>query len=79
MKDKIVLEFSLSQKAFHRHGLLEMLKNNIANCIDRKQTDYMPIAIFDNLDQCDEWIRDKENDIKNYGMFKSFKGELIVL
>ena len=74
-----MLEYSLSQKSFHRQGFLEMLKNNITNCLERKQTDYMPIAIFENIEDCDEWIKENEGYIKNYGIFKSFKGETIVI
>lgn len=79
MHNYITLEFSLSQKAFHRSNLIDLAANNASNCWNRKQTDYVLIGVFETEKECDEWKIKHENTLKDYSMFKSFNGEVIVL
>lgn len=54
--DLIVLEYSPSQKAFHRTTIIEMFSNNITALALGKSNDYIPIAAFaDEDDYEDRW------------------------
>lgn len=54
IEDLIVLEYSPSQKAFHRTTVVEMLKSNIEALAMGKANDYRPVAVFDNEDEYDD-------------------------
>lgn len=57
----IVLEFSVSQQAFHAQTVKEMFERNIKNCLLGRKTDYVPIVVFENRDYCDKWIEENGN------------------
>ncbi len=74
----IVVEFSLAQKAFHVQTMKEMIVNNLMNVLQRKQTDYVPIAYFESRDQADKFIEENNDKIKDYTLYKSLNGEMLV-
>lgn len=74
----IVVEFSLSQKCFHKQTGYEMVKTNQENMIRRNQTDYLPIAVFSTNEQADEFISKTKDKVKDYSMYKNTAGETIV-
>lgn len=74
----IVVEFSLSQKCFHKHTVSEMITTNIDNMAKRKQTDYMPIGVFATHDLADEFISKTKERIKDYSMYKDTNGQTVV-
>jgi len=74
----IVVEFSLSQKCFHKQTLWEMVKTNQENMMRRKQTDYIPVAVFRTNEQADEFILKTKEVIKDYSMYKNIEGETVV-
>lgn len=76
--NKIVVEFSLSQKCFHRYTVDEMLFQNQRNMMQRKQTDFLPIAIFETIELADEFIELTRDMIKDYPLYESFNGSFIV-
>lgn len=51
----IVLEYSVSQDAFHRHTVKEMLTKNIMACSEKQARDFLAIGIFPDHDQCDHF------------------------
>lgn len=79
MDEKIVIEYSISQKSFHRCSLTEMIARNLGNLINRVQTDYLPVMVFDNIENCDGWLEKNGENLKNYYMYKSYNDEMIVL
>lgn len=76
--DYIVVEFSMSQKCFHKHTVTSMLQHNIDNMVRRKQTDYMPIGIFENDELADLFITMTKERIKDYSMYKNTNGEIVI-
>lgn len=61
-RNLIIVEFSVSQQAFHRHTMQDMLFTNIKNIFQNKSIDYVPVASFETMDEADEFIetvRDK--------------------
>ena len=54
--DRIVVEYSLKQKAFHKQTFQEMLDRNLRNVLNGRHTDYLPIAIFDDTEEADLFI-----------------------
>lgn len=52
----IVVEYSLSQRAFHKLSLEEMVVKNITNALKGVQTDYIPIGIFEKEKTADGFI-----------------------
>lgn len=79
MKDKIIIEYSISQKAFHRSTISEMLGRNLGHVISRIQTDYVPVMIFDNIENCDKWLEINGYKLKDYSMYKSLEGETKII
>lgn len=75
----IVVEFSLSQRCFHKQSASELLQQNIESIMKRNQTDYIPIGIFDTDQLADLFIEKIRDTIKDYTMFKDTQGNLIVL
>ncbi len=65
----VIIEFSLSQKAFHRTTPAEMIKNNFNMAMERKQTDYLPIGVFDTDEEADNFVDLVGNSIKDYKMY----------
>jgi hypothetical protein len=49
----IVLEYSPSQDAFHRETLQEYIEKAILAAVDRRQSDWFIIAVFENHEHCD--------------------------
>ena len=76
--DLIVVEFSLSQKAFNKQFLKDMVKQNLINVFTRKQNDYIPIGVFKSNDVADGFIDSIRDKIKDYSMYKSTEGNIIV-
>jgi len=74
----IVVEFSLSQKAFHKQTVYDMIKTNQYNMMQRNQTDYLPVAIFSTHDSADEFIKKTYDAIKDYTMYKDMEGQTVV-
>jgi hypothetical protein len=75
----IFVEFSFAQKAFHKSTIVEMIKNNYKNVLARRQTDYVPIGVFDSHDEADEFINANNDKIKDFSMYRSAMGETIVI
>lgn len=63
--EKIVLEYSLQQKAFHRSNIEDMLTNNMANIYHNRTPGYVPIAILNTDKECDEFMEAFKNIISN--------------
>jgi len=78
MNDLIVVEFSISQKAFHKHSVLEMLLRNNENILKRQQTDYLPIIICKSDDEANEVIKKCYDHFKDYTFYKSTTGETLI-
>lgn len=76
--DYIVVEFSLSQRCFHKHTVASMLNYNIDNMARRKQTDYMPIGMFATHEEAEVFIALTKERIKDYSMYKNTQGEIVV-
>lgn len=74
----VIVEFSLAQKAFHVQTLKEMVINNLMNVLQRKQTDYVPIAFFETYEEVDKFIQENNEKIKDYTLYKSLNGEMLV-
>lgn len=74
-----VVEFSVSQKAFHLSSMTEMLQNNIRNVMDRRQTDYVVVGVFGDTNEADEYIQKCYEEIKNYSMFTAWNNQTIVV
>lgn len=65
ISELIVVEFSLSQNAFHRHTVEDMVSMNTDSIIIKKKTnDYLPVGIFETEQQASNFIKD------NYDSFK---------
>lgn len=79
MEEKVIIEYSISQKSFHRTTITEMIAKNLGQLICRIQTDYLPIMVFDNNDNCDKWLKINGDKLKDYSMYESFTGELVVI
>lgn len=74
-----VVEFSLSQKCFHLHSAMEMIKGNMMNIIGRCQDDWAVIGIFETEEDADKFIEKYRDRIKDYSIYKSVNGEMIVI
>lgn len=74
----IILEFSLSQRSFHKTTISEMITINFNNAIQRKQTDYLPIAIFNSESEVDTFLERYSEHFKDYSMYKNTNGETVV-
>lgn len=61
----IAVEFSLSQRCFHKHTVKSMLETNTMNMVLRKQTDYVPIGLFQTHEIADQFIDNMKVSIKN--------------
>lgn len=57
LQNLIVVEYSVKQKACHKHTLAEMLKTNVDNISRNKSTDYIPIGVFNNHEDADIFIK----------------------
>jgi hypothetical protein len=55
----IVVEFSVKQNCFHKHSLIRMLSKNVENCLFGKETDFVPIGIFETEEKADIFILTK--------------------
>lgn len=77
--DKIVVEFSLSQKCFHKQTVADMLQQNLESVMNRSQTDYIVIGVFLNHFDADTFISKTKDVVKDYSMFKNTNGELVVI
>lgn len=78
MNNLIVVEFSISQKAFHKHSILEMLLRNNENILKRRQTDYLPITICKTDDEANKTIDKCYDQFKDYTFYKSTVGETLI-
>jgi len=75
----IAVEFSLSQKCFHKQSLEEMVVRNIENCLKRIQTDYVCIGVFEDEDKADYHIKGLTKGFTDYQMYKNSNGEMVVI
>jgi hypothetical protein len=57
-KNVIVVEFSVKQDAFHKHTLHRMVLSNIKNILRGKETDYLPIGVFETHEEADKYINE---------------------
>ncbi len=78
MKELIVVEFSLSQKCFHKHTIGQMIETNQFNMMKRKQTDYVPVGVFNTHDEADKFIAATREVIKDYSMYRDVEGKTVV-
>lgn len=74
----IAVEFSLSQKCFHKQSVYEMLETNRKNMMQRVQTDYSVIAILPNNELADKFISMLRSSAKDYSIYKNIEGDLVV-
>jgi hypothetical protein len=51
-----VVEFSVSQNAYHVETMDEMLKTNLGAIENKKSIDYVPIGFFDNYESAAKFI-----------------------
>ncbi len=77
--EKLAVEFSISQKAFHKHPVSDMIKTNLESVLMKKQNDYIPIGFFDTHEQADTFINKHYDKIKNYSIYESINGEMLVV
>lgn len=73
-----VVEFSLSQRCFHKHTITQMIKTNQENMMKRRQTDYIPVGVFKSNEEADMFISKTKEVIKDYTMYTSIGGRTIV-
>jgi len=64
VSDLFVVEFSVSQQAFHKESIADMLEHNIINILSKKEVDYVPIAIFKTNEDCDTFIKNVYDKFK---------------
>lgn len=79
MNNLIIVEFSLSQKCFHKHSIQDMVQRNLESVISRQQSDYIPIGYFLSNESADDFIKSNYESIKNYSMFISTQDETLVV
>ena len=75
MENKLVLEYSISKKEFNTTTTEGMIKRNMQNILERKQSDFMPIAFFDSIAELTKYeisIR----GISDYPLYEDTNGEL---
>ena len=77
-KQYFVVEFSLSQRCFHKHTVEQMIETNQFNMMKRKQTDYIPVGVFETNEQADEFISKTKEVIKDYTMYRDTEGKTVV-
>lgn len=65
----IVVEFSLSQKVFHKISIEEMLVKNISSSLQKIKTDFIPVAVFQS-DENEEEHSKADNFIKAMSILK---------
>lgn len=75
-----VVEFSLSQNAFHIETLSEALMCNMKSAMARTQSDYQILAVCDSYEAAsDICTKFKETfRMHDYSMFKDTHGNIIV-
>lgn len=78
MSEYIVVEFSLSQKAFNKTTMGELCDKNTGNIMKRKQTDYLPIAFFKTDVDADAFISEFSHLVTDYSMYQNTNGKQIV-
>lgn len=64
--DLIVVEYSVSQKAFHSQKVSEMIEGNLRNSIVKISTDYIPIGFFETEDKATEYIYGIRTEIERH-------------
>jgi len=77
-KQYFVVEFSLSQRCFHKHTVEQMLETNQFNMMKRKQTDYIPVGIFPTNELADNFISEAKEVVKDYSMYTGTDGKTMV-
>lgn len=73
-----VVEFSLSQKAFHIDTLDVSIKNNQTNMALRTQNDYQIIGAFNTYEQASYFISQIRDKVKDYCLYKSTRGDTLI-
>jgi len=74
----IVVEFSVSQKSFHVQTVNEMLVNNLITILKRQQTDFLPVAICETIDEADKFIEGNRKNISDFTIYKDTNGNTVV-
>lgn len=64
MKNKFVVEYSLSQDAFHVQCVMEMISRNINTTLNGQKMDYLPIGVFDTNEQAHDFVSVFEKKIR---------------
>ncbi len=54
MKNKYVLEYSVTQKKWHIQKISNMLKMNMLNYMQNNQSTFLPLAIADTREEIEE-------------------------
>ena len=57
MRNYIVVEYSKSQKAFHKQSLFTSVKQNQKNLLSGWNSDYLIVGVFNNHDEADDWLK----------------------
>lgn len=78
MNELIFVEFSLSQKAFHKHNIVDMIQRNLESIVFRKQSDYIPVGYFTSDKYADDFIASNYDSFKNYSMYQSTGGDTLI-
>jgi len=58
MKEQIIVEYSVKQKAFHKTTLVDLISRNFENIYRKKETDYLPIFAQDSHEEADKGIEE---------------------
>ena len=61
-ENSYVAEWSHSQQQFHLHTVREMIENNLQAFAANKETLYVPVGIFDTIQEADEFTRKAEKE-----------------
>lgn len=64
MKNKFVVEYSLSQDSFHVQSVMDMIKKNINTTLNGQKMDFLPIGIFDTNEQAHDFVMVVEKKIR---------------
>lgn len=75
----IVVEYSKSQNAFHRHTMEERIESERLVRDAGQKSDYELVAEFDSHEDADKFIKENYESVKEFGYFKNQKGELVII
>lgn len=64
--EAIIVEYSVSQDAFHLSTMMEMITNNLNNIFHKKESDYLPIGVFSSSVEADTFIKTCREELFNF-------------